>query len=42
MERKISGKSDEGYESDLSSPTRAFTREELRTITREAKEFKEK
>ena len=41
MERKVSGKSDEGYESDLSSPTRAFTREELRVINREAKEFKE-
>ena len=42
MDRKNSGNSDEGYNSDLPSPTRDFTREELRIITREAKEFKEK
>jgi hypothetical protein len=42
MDRKTSGNSDEGYGSDLQSPTRYFTREELRIINREAKEFKEK
>mgnify|MGYP006944969141 CR=1 FL=1 len=42
VEKRGSGYSDEGYNSDLSSPTRDFTREELKIINREAKEFKDK
>ena len=42
MERKTSGTSDEGYNSDLPSPTRDFSRDELRIITKDAKELKEK
>ena len=45
MERNNSNNSrtsDEGYNSDLPSPIRDFTRKELRVINKEAKEFKEK
>ena len=45
MERNNSNNSrtsDEGYNSDLPSPIRDFTRKELRIINKEAKEFKEK
>lgn len=42
MERKASGNSDEGYNSDLPSPTRDFTRDQLRIITKDAKDFKDK
>lgn len=40
--KRVSRYSDEGYNSDLSSPTRDFTRDELKVINREAKEFKER
>ena len=42
MKRTSGRNSDEGYNSDLPSPQRDVSREELKVIHREVKEFKEK